>query len=186
MSKNQPRDGNGKFAKKPSFIALYGNNNTVALFETVEDMEKFAKENGMGIPKERSLKNPDCEPATKGYVKCQIRKLISVSGHSHGNHDELCGALGLLSLFAFIGSLVVSFLLYFVPPGAGSIYSLAQCQTVACYTFTFCTVMGVICGSCLIAECKDETEPNTIIDEDSTPSEFQKYEPPCEKKDRCE
>ena len=174
MSKNQPRDGNGKFAKTIKIVDKYGN----SAYFTPEELEGFGKK--------KEEKNPDCEPATKGYVKCQIRKLISVSGHSHGNHNELCGVLGLLSLFAFIGSLVVSFLFYFVPPaGVGSIYSLAQCQTAACYTFTFCAVMGVICGSCLISECKDETEPNTIIDEDGTQSEFQKYEPPCEKKDDC-
>ena len=73
--KEQPRDGNGKFAKKP-MIALRGKNDTILYFESREDMERFAKNNGILLKQN----NPDCEPATKGYVKGLIR---NTRGHGH-------------------------------------------------------------------------------------------------------
>jgi len=57
----QPRDTNGKFVKKS--IKLHDEHGNVAYF-TKEEMAGF--------------KNPDCEPATKGYVKCLIRKFYEI------------------------------------------------------------------------------------------------------------
>lgn len=59
-NKNQPRDGNGKFAKMIKITDKYGN---VAYF-TPEEMRGFK------VPE----KNPDCDPATKRYVKSLIGK----------------------------------------------------------------------------------------------------------------
>ena len=52
-----------------------------------------------GSKKTRKPENPDCEPATKGYVKCLIRK---TRDHTHG-HDICWGAtfLGMVGGFAF-------------------------------------------------------------------------------------
>lgn len=63
MSKNkQPRDGNGKFTKMIKVTDKFGN----AAYFTPEEMGGFNK----AIP----MKNPDCEPATKAYVKDLMRK----------------------------------------------------------------------------------------------------------------
>jgi hypothetical protein len=63
----QPRDGNGKFAKMIKVEDKWGN---VAYF-TLEEIAGF---------KSTPLKNPDCEPATKRYVKSLIRK---TRDHTH-------------------------------------------------------------------------------------------------------
>ena len=94
--KEQPRDGNGKFAKKP-MIGLHSKDGSIAFFTSVEEMEKFAKNNNITF-KERSVstKNPDCEPATKGYVKGLIR---NTRGHEHeiscdGSSTVICMIFG--------------------------------------------------------------------------------------------
>jgi len=68
-NKDQPRDGNGKFAKMIKVTDKYGN----AAYFTPEEMRGF----------KLSEKNPDCEPATKAYSKYIGRTIIKESGHSH-------------------------------------------------------------------------------------------------------
>lgn len=61
MTKNkQPRDNNGKFTKIIKVTDKFGNN----AYFTPEEMAGF----------KATPKNPDCEPATKGYVKDLMRK----------------------------------------------------------------------------------------------------------------
>lgn len=72
MSKNkQPRDGNGKFTKTIKVTDKYGN----AAYFTPEEMRGFK------LPE----KNPDCEPATKGYVKSLLRK---TRDHTHRSETD--------------------------------------------------------------------------------------------------
>ena len=176
MSKNQPRDGNGKFAKKPSFIALYGNNNAVALFETVEDMEKFAKENGMDIPKERNAKkeekNPDCEPATKGYVKCLLRKT-----YDHKHHLDGSGLL-LLASVAFGWMFTIVFGSVLVSPSSSFNVSITTAQQWFPPTFLFSLAVTVFLIEVALLEVEGRKK--------EMPTEILKYSPPvCEKKDDC-
>ena len=84
MSKNkQPRDGNGKFTKMIKITDKFGN----AAYFTPEEME--------GFNKATPTKNPDCEPATKGYVKTLIRKTR--------DHKHIFPNFPFFSLFGTIG-----------------------------------------------------------------------------------
>lgn len=176
MSKNQPRDGNGKFAKTIKVVDKYGN----SAYFTPEELEGFGKK--------KEDKNPDCDPATKGYVKCQIRKLISVSGHSHEYKNDLGGAIGTVSLvsgfFSFIFGMFLSFPTVQLSELSNAEY--LQSQEIGHCVLTFSAVMWVIFAAVFISTHHDYTENNTITDEENDViPEFQKYEPPCEKKDNC-
>ena len=88
----QPRDGNGKFvSKKKKLNALYDKAGNVAFF-TDEELAGFSKPN-----------NPDCEPATRGYVKCLIRK---TRGHTHDCEWDGSPTLFLMSTGWIVSSIL--------------------------------------------------------------------------------
>jgi len=152
----QPRDETGKFASsKP--ITLYDKNGNVAYF-TKEELDGF--------------KNPDCEPATKGYVKCLMRKIHT---HYHGQNIScvftLSGAacgwfITLMACFGFGTSATASPFGFYPPVGYGLILSivLTLVGLDLCYSNNAC-----------------------VSTEEDIPSVIKKYTPPtCEKKDECE
>lgn len=152
--KDQPRDGNGKFAKMIKVTDKYGN----AAYFTSEEMRGFK------LPE----KNPDCEPATKGYVKSLIRKTRE---HTHRFDNfpffSLLGTIGgFFITFAFAMGLgttpgFVAFAWY--PPVGPSI-----AFTLACLVFSLDTWDTGIRG----------------IKEERFPTELQKYTSP--RRDECE
>ena len=73
----QPRDGNGKFAKMIKIEDKFGN----AAYFTPEEMAGF---------KATPQKNPDCEPATKGYVKSLITLYHEDHSKAFMKHRRKC------------------------------------------------------------------------------------------------
>ena len=98
MTKNkQPRDNNGKFTKMIKVTDKFGNN----AYFTPDEMAGF----------KATPKNPDCEPATKGYVKTLIG---SNRCHTHnfgwnGAWIFIAGSLGWLAT-------VILFMCYCIRP----------------------------------------------------------------------
>jgi TM2 domain-containing membrane protein YozV len=165
----QPRDANGKFAKSPC-IALHGNNGSTAFFTSVKELEKF-KENVIFIePSKTPQKNPDCEPATKGYVKCLMRKT-----REHTHNCQWDGSPTFLLMFAgWFGSVIL---------GASCISIDKGMQNIGNQYFVP-VVLFTILITCLFYEFMklEIVEINR-----SLPSDLKRYTPPtCEKKDECE
>lgn len=152
--KEQPRDGNGKFAKMIKVTDKYGN----TAYFTPEEMRGFK------VPE----KNPDCDPATKGYVKELIRK---TRDHKHMNCifpffsllGALCGALATLVFAMGMGTTHGFVALDWYPPVGPSL-----AFTLACLVFFLDTSNLSIDG----------------IKEERYPRELMKYTPP--RKDECE
>ena len=115
MSKNQPRDGNGKFAKMIRVEDKYGN----SAYFTPEELEGFGKK--------KEEKNPDCEPATKGYVKCLLRKTWN---HTHEPYGD-CRLLEASTIFGWVITVCAfrHFLLYHVSGLFGSSSSVSSICT---------------------------------------------------------
>jgi hypothetical protein len=154
MSKNkQPRDKNGKFAKMIKVEDKYGN---VAYF-TPEEMAGF----------KATSKNPDCKPATRGYVKELMRKTRE---HTHEFTGEpfFTGFGALIGFVATIGfalgmGTTPNFVAWgWYPPVGPSI-----AFTLACFMFFLDNVEISVKGI---------SEP--------TPKELYRYTPP--RKDECE
>ena len=86
MSKNkQPRDENGKFMKK--LIKITDKFGNTAYFSP-EEMAGF----------KATPKNPDCEPATRGYVKELMRKY---SVHKHEQNGD-CSIIFVATLASWL------------------------------------------------------------------------------------
>ena len=159
MTKNettkQPRDDNGKFAKMIKVEDKYGN---VAYF-TPEEMRGFKV----------TPKNPDCEPATKGYVKSLIGK---TRDHDHTHISTWDGTPTLLAMF---GGCLGSTLL-----GASCI-SVSETARNLGNQYFVPVLLFTIVMFCVFYEFR-----NIEIEEIKTPlpSELQKYTPPH--KDECE
>lgn len=166
----QSRDGNGKFAKTPTFVLNGKNGRPAFLFESLDDLKTFVKQHGLdcGEEKVKPTKNPDCEPATRGYVKSLI---WTTRRHTHVSCWEgtptaiamLCGCgfsmvLGMCSLVSISDAAKNVGDRYFVP--------------VLLFTIVIC---------CMFCEFE-----NLKVEEikESTPTELQKYTPP--RKDECE
>jgi len=150
----QPRDESGKFAKMIKVEDKYGN---VAYF-TPEEMAGF---------KVASPKNPDCEPATKGYVKSLIRK---TRDHTHRGEWD-----GLLTTMALCGGWLITFILgAFIMSGSSSVQELGNKWFIPFFLFS-------IAISCMFVEFMNLYYKEI---EEATPKELQKYTPP--RKDECE
>jgi hypothetical protein len=165
--KEQPRDGNGKFIKKPC-IALHDKGGSTAFFTSVEEMEKFTKNNGIAVAS-KSEKNPDCEPATKGYVKSLIGK---TRDHDHTHISTWDGTPTLLAMFSgCLGSTLL---------GASCI-SVSETARNLGNQYFVPVLLFTIVMFCVFYEFR-----NFEIEEIKTPlpSELQKYTPP--RKDECE
>lgn len=150
----QPRDGNGKFAKMIKVEDKWGN---VAYF-TPEEMAGF---------KVTSPKNPDCEPATKGYVKSLIRKTRE---HTHngwwdGNLTTLMMAIGWFGCLVF---------------GAMHFSISEECRNLGnqCFLPFALFAMAITCIYVEFMNLKYEGI------KESTPKELYRYTPP--RRDECE
>jgi len=169
----QPRAENEKFAKTPTFVLNGKNGRPAFLFESLGDLKTFAKQHDLDCGEEKAVKppkNPDCEPATKGYVKSLIRKTI--------DHTHIFVAEPFFTVFGTVGGLLATIVFamgfgttqYFIawgwyPPVGPSIAFTLTCFVV--FLDSFESAVGRI------------TDP--------IPTELQKYTPPaCEKKDECE
>lgn len=152
-NKDQPRDGNGKFAKMIKVEDKFGN----AAYFTPDEMRGF----------KLSEKNPDCEPATKGYVKSLLRKTREHT-HHYANFPffSLLGTIGgFFITFAFAMGLgtTTSFVAWgWYPPVGPSIAFTLSCLVL--FLNNFDAVIGGV------------YKPY--------PDELQKYTPP--RKDECE
>ena len=153
-NKDQPRDGNGKFAKMIKVADKYGN----TAYFTPEEMKGFK------LPE----KNPDCDPATKGYVKSLIGKTRE---HTHrfdnfsffSSLGTLCGAAATLAFAMGMGTTPVFVAFAWYPPVGPSL-----AFTLACLVF-FLDTSDIGIGG---------------IKEERFPRELMKYTPPH--KDECE
>jgi hypothetical protein len=155
MTKNkQPRDNNGKFTKK--LIKIEDKFGNVAYF-TPEEMAGF----------KTTPKNPDCDPATKGYVKDLMRK---TRDHTHMFDNfpffsilgTVCGTAVTMGFLAGIGT-TPGFVAWGWYPPVGP--SLAF--TLACFVFFL-----------------DHSDASIERIREQIPNELLKYTPP--KKDECE
>jgi hypothetical protein len=150
----QLRDKSGKFASsKP--IALYDKNGNVAYF-TKEELNGF--------------KNPDCEPATKGFVKCLMRETRQ---HTHHGYWD-----GLFTSMSMIGGWFVSILL------GASCFSINKTLQSLGTQYFVPVLLFSIAMTCMYCELMSLEYTGV---EGTTPTELQKYTPPArEKKDECE
>ena len=158
MTKNettkQPRDDNGKFAKMIRVEDKYGN---VAYF-TPEEMRGFKV----------TPKNPDCEPATKGYVKELIRK---TRNHTHHIY-RWNGTPTILAMFAG----------WFFSVGFGACcFSTSDTLKNAGNQYFIPVLLFTIVITCVFCEFMDFDVEGI---EEPLPSELQKCTPPH--KDECE
>ena len=130
------------------------------------------------------VKNPDCETATKGYVKCLLRKISAASWHQHDITD---GDLRESLLVISGGALLLSGLVWALL-GSALAEPVVQINNVWLARLT-CEWAQSICGaSVVILLAVGMSAPPTVLRNCAIPSlkEIRKYEPPtCEKKE-CE
>lgn len=112
--------------------------------------------------------NPDSEPASKGYVKCVARKIVSHSYHRHQN--PLLGTLAVMSVLVLFASWVI----VISNPSNHNVYLVGSALAFQ---------SGAILLACIVTP-PPKLEPITPKDDIK---QIQKYTPPpCEKKDGCE
>lgn len=111
--------------------------------------------------------NPDCEPATKAYVKCIARKLQKSSEHKHQTYlGWSIVVIGILSALALMC-------------GAGSLTDI-NWTTIG---FVFVLLAFVRMFEWFIGEDHNTTKSNGIADI----PQIKKYEPPvCKDKKECD
>jgi hypothetical protein len=131
---------------------------------------------GRGRPKkEDKVENPDCEPATKGFVKCLMRKYDN--GHTHeqrsGGWPMLCLSVLFLAVLFVCG----------VTPNP----SMGANQPLYTWVFGLLAVVSGVAAYEVAAIGEDRTTvPNNKMWSDH-PDYIRKYEPPkCEPKKGCE
>jgi hypothetical protein len=163
----QPRDGNGKFMKIP-MIALHSKDGSTAYFTSAEDMEKFTKNNNIAFKEKDEIpKNPDCEPATKGYVKSLIRKT-----REHTHHSRCDGSITVITL---CGGWLITFILgVFIMSGSSSAQELGNKWFIPFFLFS----IAMTCTFCEFSALEVEEI------KESTPTELYRYTPP--RRDECE
>jgi hypothetical protein len=167
----QPRDETGKFVKQTPMVALHSKDGSTAYFSSVEEMERFTKANNVVFKeKEPDIKNPDCEPATKGYVKCLMRK---TRNHTHyGRWD------GNFTTLAMCGGWFSSLLF------GACCFSIDKALQNIGNQYFIPVLLFSIAMTCMYCEFMKLEYTNV---EGLTPPELKKYTPPtCEKKDECD
>lgn len=178
MTKNkQPRDGNGKFTKMIKVTDKFGNN----AYFTPDEMAGF----------KATPKNPDCEPATKGYSKSVGRTVIENSTHNHSisiNEDLRCSLFVVFGIVTFVSS-VLWFILGTAlsdPITAVNIKNIEIAKNVVSISAPISIIGGLITFCAWVSESQPSaTGQSRIFNEyKSLPKELQKYTPP--RKDECE
>jgi hypothetical protein len=128
-----------------------------------------------GRPRKNAKKqeNPDCEVASKGYVKCLMRKMTDIK-HTHGTTDgDTTEAIGIatmvLSFVSVIGWLVASKAEY------------SNLVTMFSTIFWMSLVLFAACA------CNSPVSINKEMMSDHIPDYLKKHEePPCGPKRGCE
>lgn len=118
--------------------------------------------------------NSDCEVASKGYVKCVARKLVSIE-HTHKilHKDDLTASIGAVTLI----STGISLVLYL----SAFRYGVENMEALFAHIFWMSLVILV---GCL---CSTNSHLVEAPLSDTTPDYMKKYEePPCEPKRGCE
>ncbi len=125
-----------------------------------------------GRPK-KAAENPDCEVASKGYVKRVARRMTDLR-HTHyvSNADQMEN-IGITT----IGLSVFSACLWLIARSGG----LPHLETMFASIFW---VSVCICITCVASDCKVDVKSNMMSD--NVPDYLEKYEPPCERKKECE
>ena len=137
-------------------------------FVSLEDAAKL-----LGIkPEEEPVKNPDCEPATRGYVKCLLRKI-----HHHNHAQDIC--FGLTGIFAIVMWGVTAL----TTDGWGTSPELLP---FGWYAPTGYCLLAAISLTCVAIDLI-RSDFNTTIRFDPYPDEIEKWQPPtCERKKDCD
>ncbi len=122
----------------------------------------------VGRPRKQP-ENPDCEPATKGYVKCLMRKSLA---HSHAQNVTF----GVIASALVIGGLLTLCL------------ALGEGQTWKALSPQWFAPMLMFTMSCLVVmiDLMRSDAERVCCNSTSGINEIQKYEPPCEPKRGCE
>jgi hypothetical protein len=134
------------------------------------------KKRGRGRPKkEEKVENPDCEPATKGFVKCLMRKYDN--GHTHKQRG---GGLAMIALALLFG---VVWLACVTMPNP----SMGANQPLYAWMFGSLAAVSVVAAYEIASIGEGRTtEPNNTM-WCTHPEYIRKYEPPtCEPKKECE
>ena len=139
---------------------------------------------GRGRPRKvvepEAPKNPDCEPATKGFVKCIARTVVNESvKHTHPfGRDLLSENLCAVSLLGVFGFGLVAICEY----GALNIHGWFPTCVLG-----FLISVGIT-GATIVTSEQTERGGQTWRGEyqwGHPIPQIQKYEPPCEKKKEC-
>jgi len=119
-------------------------------------------------------KNPDCEPATKGYVKCVARNMLDIK-HSHeiSTKDNLNISLGALTMLSSVAS-AASYII-------ASVNNIHDIATLMAPIFW---MSMIIFAACLLATEHTDTKISSVSN--CVPDYLKKYEPPCEPKRGCD
>jgi hypothetical protein len=130
----------------------------------------------VGRPRKNAKKqeNPDCEVATKGFVKCVARNVVSIE-HTHKilHKGDLTASIGAVTLI----STGISLLLYLF----AFRYGVENMQALFAPIFWMSLVILV---GCL---CSTNSHLVEAPLSDTTPDYLKKHEePPCEPKRGCE
>jgi hypothetical protein len=157
--------------KKPT-VGLYDKDGNVKMLHSYEELKTWIDETENSIKEfTGGPKNPDLEPATKGYVKCVARK---TTDHEHSvtypTVGLFIGSAGLMCAWFWMATLHESTLCWITGIGALMMFWIG-----VCFDFSDGTM----------------TETSNLDGGAHTPYRYpdylQKYiPPPCEKKEDCE
>ena len=181
--------------RKHPMVSLHQKDGTVNVFNSYQELKDWMGEQESIVesitgkhPEDQT--NPDCEPATKGFVKCIARILLANTSHKHyGNFDSLresfvmVGGWGVL----IFGSVVLIFGGAMLNPEVVATMNNAE---FARWILSVCST-GLISSLILLAasrHCSSEwvTDSASVGDANYI-GVIQKYKPPtCEKKKDCE
>src|SRR5574344_2087178 len=120
---------------------------------------------GRGRPLKQP-ENPDCEVATRGYVKCLMRKMTDIQ-HTHGTtNGEPTENIGIATMALSFAS-VIGWLLASKCEYTGMVTMFASLFWMSLVMFSACAFnASVIVDKAMLS--------------DHIPDFMQKYEPPCE------
>jgi hypothetical protein len=130
------------------------------------------RKNPVAIPFDKNLNvvNPDCEPATKGYVKRIARAVVNNTEHTHKTVGSGWGFFSTSTI-----SMIISGILWAV---AIRISDTAQYQTMLATIFWMSFIIW--CGS-----LQEELDISSEYVMDKIPKSLKKYEPPEKTDEDC-
>jgi hypothetical protein len=133
-------------------------------FIPLKDAERI-----LGIkPEEEPVKNPDCEPATKAYVKCTLRKLLHKKYKIKHNDDAGMLSFAVLCIGGIISLLVM----------------MSHYSTTIYATILYSVTIGLLFN---IIEWMVHYSSSIEIKSSENPKEIERWEPPvCENKTGCD